>query len=90
MGFPSIRDLRSLCPPPKGQMGRWDQSGRDLPAKRFQDLEDSDSNLQRPRLHIHGGLKGHGGDSNLVNWGDGNSHGQAWVVVLYPVPTASL
>lgn len=37
MGFPNRGGLRSVCPPPKGQMGRWDHSGRDLPAKRFQD-----------------------------------------------------
>lgn len=36
VGFPSREDLRSVCPPPMGQMGRRNQSGRGLPAKRFQ------------------------------------------------------
>lgn len=36
MAFHSRGDLRSVCLLPKGQVGRWDQSGRDLAAKRFQ------------------------------------------------------
>uniref|UniRef100_A0A667HZH7 Protein-serine/threonine kinase n=1 Tax=Lynx canadensis TaxID=61383 RepID=A0A667HZH7_LYNCA len=54
---------------PRGILGDGTRVAETCLPKGFRAIEDSDPSLQRPKLNIHGGLKGHDGSLNQVNWG---------------------